>query len=489
MYIKLPVAKSGDKEIFILSNMVNRHGIISGATGTGKTVTLQVLAESFSSIGVPVFLADIKGDLSGISKSGELTPKMQERLAKLGIKGIEFQGFPVVFWDIFGKDGHPIRITISELGPILLGRILDLNETQSGILSLIFKMADEKELLILDFKDLKAVLKYAAENTSLISKEYGNINATSIGTIQRKLIELEQQGAEIFFGEPAFDITNFIECKDGLGVVNILDATTLFNYPLLYSTFLLWLLSELFEILPEVGDLEKPKFVFFFDEAHLLFKDAPKIFIDNIEKVVRLIRSKGVGVYFITQNPMDIPQNILGQLGNRFQHGLRAFTPNDQKVIKAIAQNFRQNPSLNLLNDITELGLGEAIISLLDEEGRPSIAERGFILPPKSKIGPITQEEKKEIIKRSKYYGVYEKIVDRESAYELLTKRLESENISQTIKKEEKKDKNINQKGNVEKNPFLDLMLDTIGSTLGGRTGKKILRGVFGTILGKKGRR
>lgn len=486
MIEKLIIAKNSKKEIPLLSNMANRHGIISGATGTGKTVTLQIIAESFSKIGVPVFLADIKGDLSGITKSGSLTPKFEERIKKIGINNINFSSYPVVFWDIFGKKGHPIRITISELGPQLLSRILDLNETQSGILSLIFKMADEKGLLLLDFKDLKSILKYASENTNIISSEYGNINSTSIGTIQRKLIDLEQQGADKFFGEPSFDINNFIETKNNCGVINILDATSLFNYPLLYSTFLLWLLSELFETLPEVGDIDKPKFVFFFDEAHLLFKDAPKIFVDNIEKVVRLIRSKGIGVYFITQNPLDIPQNILGQLGNRVQHGLRAFTPNDQKVIKAIAQNFRENKELNLVNEITELGVGEAILSLLDEEGRPSIAEKAFILPPTSKIGAITDEERIEIIKKSKYYGVYDKIVDRESAYEILSKKINNtQTISSKTQNTQRKESKNTQK-NVEKNPFLDIMLDTIGTTLGGRTGKKILRGVFGTILGKK---
>ncbi len=489
MAIKIPVAKAEEKELFLFSNMCNRHGIISGASGTGKTVTLQLLAEAFSSIGVPVFMADIKGDLSGIAKKGELTPKFQDRLNKLGIKDFSFQAFPVRFWDIFGKKGHSVRTTISELGSVLLARILNLNETQTSILNLIFKMADEEGLLLLDFKDLKAVLKYVGENAGKISSDYGNINSTSIGTIQRKLIDLEQQGAEKFFGEPAFDIKNFIETENNLGVINILDSTDLFQNPLIYSTFLLWLLSELFETLPEVGDLEKPKFVFFFDEAHLLFNDAPKVLIENIEKVVRLIRSKGVGVYFITQNPMDIPENILGQLSNRVQHGLRAFTPKDQKVIKAIAQNFRQNPKLNLVETIMELGVGEALVSFLDEDGKPSMVEKAYILPPKSKIGPITLEERNEIIKKSKYFGIYDKIIDRDSAYEILLKKV-NENKSQNIEVKSKPNQTIktkqNSKGKVLDNPILDIMLDGIGKTLGGRTGKKIIRGVLGTILGKK---
>lgn len=485
MDLKLTIATREDKEFFLLSNMANRHGIISGASGTGKTVTLQVLAESFSSIGVPVFMADVKGDLSGIAQKGHLTPKFQERLNKLKIKDFSFKEFPVRFWDIYGKNGHTVRITVSELGATLLSRIIDLNDTQTEMLTLIFKIADEKGLLVLDFKDLKIILKYVSENLDNITTEYGNINPTSIATIQRKLINLEQQEAEIFFGEPSFNISNFIENENGLGVINILDARDIINKPLLYSTFLLWFLSELFESLPEICDMDKPKFIFFFDEAHLLFNNASKVLLESIEKVVRLIRSKGVGIYFVTQNPMDIPENILGQLGNRIQHGLRAFTPKDQKVIKAIAQNFRQNPNLNVVNTITELGVGEALVSFLDEEGKPSIVEKVFILPPKSKIGTIDQEERSEIIKKSKYYGVYDKVIDRESAYEILAKKIDKNKIQKD--RQNTKNGNISmEKSKIVDNPFLDIMIDNIGKTLGGARGGKIIRGILGTILGKR---
>ncbi|HPK45370.1 MAG TPA: DUF853 family protein, partial [Spirochaetota bacterium] len=423
MNAPLLIAK-GEKDLCIIPRMANRHGLIAGATGTGKTVTLQVIAENFSLAGIPVFMADVKGDLSGISKPGKPDDKLAQRLKKLKIDNHTFQGFPVVFWDLFGKSGHPIRTTVTDMGPLLLSRILNLNETQTGTLNVIFKIADDNGLPILDIKDLRSMIQFAGDNASKFNTEYGRVSTASIGAIQRSILELQNQGAELFFGEPALNIEDFIQTDEtGRGYVNILSAESLINTPKLYATFLLWLLSELFEILPEVGDLDKPKIAFFFDEAHLLFNDAPKVLLEKIEQVVRLIRSKGVGVYFITQNPADIPQTVLGQLGNRIQHALRAFTPNDQKAVKAIAQTFRENSKLDIEKAIIELEVGEALVSFLDEDGKPEIVERAFIVPPKGQIGPITPQERNEIIDASPVKGIYDKTIDRESAYEMLKTR------------------------------------------------------------------
>lgn len=414
----------GDSEILFYPAMGNRHGLVAGATGTGKTVTLQALAENFSAQGVPVFLADIKGDLSGIAKPGSATPKVAERLKALGIETPAFAGFPVVFWDIFGRSGHPVRATISEMGPLLLARVLNLNDTQEGVLQLLFKVADDHGLLLLDIADLREMLKFLAENASQFTVEYGNISSASVGAIQRALLQLDQQGGSKFFGEPALNLDDFLQTSpDGRGVINILAADQLMQTPQTYATALLWLLSELFERLPEVGDLAKPKLVFFFDEAHLLFTDLPKEIEDKIEQVVRLIRSKGVGVYFVTQNPIDIPDRILGQLGNRVQHALRAFTPRDQKAVQSAAETFRPNPKLDVAATITQLAVGEALVSLLDETGTPGIVQRALIVPPRSQIGPLTPAERDAIIKQSVLYGTYENAVNRESAAEVLQAR------------------------------------------------------------------
>jgi DNA helicase HerA-like ATPase len=416
----------GDSELYLLPKLANRHGLITGATGTGKTVTLQKLAEGFSKIGVPVFMADVKGDLSGISQPGADSPAIADRVKKLGLTDFQFAGCPAVFWDVFGDQGHPIRATISEMGPLFLSRILNLNEIQTGVLTLTFKIADDNGLLLLDLKDLQAMLQYVGDNTKDFTTKYGNISAASIGAIQRGLLEIDQQGGVKFFGEPALDLLDFVQTgSDGRGVVNILAADKLMKSPRLYATFLLWLLAELFERLPEVGDPDKPKLVFFFDEAHLLFNEAPKVLLEKIEQLVRLVRSKGVGVYFVTQNPLDVPDTVLGQLGNRVQHALRAFSPRDQKAVKAAATTFRANPKLDTEEVITQLGVGEALISLLDEKGSPSMVERAFVLPPSSKIGPITPDQRAQIIKSSVIYGHYEKMIDRESAYEILKGRAE----------------------------------------------------------------
>jgi DNA helicase HerA-like ATPase len=422
----LVIAKTDDRELALLPAMANRHGCITGATGTGKTITLQVLAERFSRIGVPVFLADVKGDLTGIAKPGTLSEKMKQRLALLGLPEPKWEGCPVVLWDVWGEQGHPVRATVSDMGPLLLARLLALNETQEGVLTLVFKIADDNGLLLLDLKDLRAMVQFVGDNAAQFKTQYGNVSAASIGAIQRGLLQLEEQGGDRFFGEPMLDIADLMQTADGKGVVNILAADKLLNNPRLYGTFLLWLLAELFENLPEVGDRDKPKLVFFFDEAHLLFDDAPAALLDKIEQVVRLIRSKGVGVFFVTQNPLDIPEKVLGQLGNRVQHALRAFTPRDQKAVKAVAETMRANPKLDLERAILELGVGEALISLLDAKGAPSVTERAWVLPPSSQIGPITPEERKKLIAASPVAGVYEKTVDRESAFELLKKRAES---------------------------------------------------------------
>ena len=414
----------GTSQLNLLPQMANRHGLVAGATGTGKTVTLQVMAEAFSRIGVPVFAADIKGDLSGISQPGTNTPKLADRVKKLKLGDFAFAGCPVTFWDVLGQEGHPVRATISEMGPLLLGRLLNLNDTQEGVLNLVFKIADDNQLLLLDLKDLQAMLQYVGDHAKEFQTQYGNISAASIGAIQRGLLAIQQQGGEKFFGEPALNLDDLIQTDaQGRGAVNILAADKLYQSPKVYATFLLWLLTSLFEHLPEVGDPDKPKLVFFFDEAHLLFADLPKIIEDKVVQVVRLIRSKGVGVYFVTQNPLDIPETVLGQLGNRVQHALRAFTPADQKAVKAAADTFRTNPKLDVGNAITELEVGEALVSFLDEQGTPGVVERALVLPPHSQIGLITPEQRKQLMASSVVAGVYENAVDRESAYEVLKGR------------------------------------------------------------------
>ncbi|MBX3622706.1 MAG: DUF853 domain-containing protein [Rhizobacter sp.] len=417
------IARHDKTECFLLPALANRHGLVTGATGTGKTITLQTLAENFSKIGVPVFMADVKGDLTGISQVGKLGDKIAAILKERGIEAPAPLACPATLWDVFGEQGHPVRATVSDMGPLLLGRMLALNETQAGVLNLVFKIADDAGLLLLDLKDLRAMLQHVGDNASQFTTEYGNVSAASIGAIQRGLLQIEEQGGDKFFGEPMLNIADFMQTSDGKGVVNILSADKLMNAPRLYATFLLWMLSELFEQLPEVGDLDQPKLVFFFDEAHLLFKDAPTALIERIELVVRLVRSKGVGVYFVTQNPLDIPDTVLAQLGNRVQHALRAFTPRDQKAVKSAASTMRANPGLDIETAITELAVGEALVSFLDAKGRPSVTERVYVIPPGSQIGPITPEQRRSLIARSLVAGVYEKAVDRESAYEKLKGR------------------------------------------------------------------
>ena len=415
------IAKSGTLDLHLLPAMANRHGLVAGATGTGKTVTLQTLAEGFSARGVPVFLADVKGDLAGISQPGGGNAKVAERVRQLGLHGHAPEGFPVTFWDIFGEGGHPVRTTISEMGPLLLARLLQLNDTQAGVLNLVFRIADEHGLLLLDLKDLRAVLKHIGDNAAAFTTEYGNVSAASIGAIQRQLLTLETQGATAFFGEPALNLEDWIQTDtSGRGVINILCAERLMQSPKVYATALLWMLSQLFETLPEAGDLPQPKLVFFFDEAHLLFNDIPNALLDQVEQVVRLIRSKGVGIYFVTQNPRDIPDRVLGQLGNRVQHALRAFTPADQKAVRAAAATFRPNPALKTEGVLTELGVGEALVSLLDDRGQPGIVERALVVPPRSHLGPITAAQRRQLMSASLVAGVYEQAVDRESAYERL---------------------------------------------------------------------
>ena len=486
---KLFIAR-GEKEIYLLSNMANRHGLIAGATGTGKTVTLKVLAESFSNIGVPVFLADIKGDLSGLAEAGSMNPKLEERLKKLGLPKPSFQKYPVFFWDVFAEQGHPVRTTISEMGPLLLARLLNLNDTQTGVLNLVFKIADDNGLLIIDLKDLKAMLQYVGDNASEFTTEYGTISKQSIGAIQRGLLGLEEQGAARFFGEPALNVHELMRAdSQGLGYINILAADKLFLSPALYSTFLLWLLAELFEELPEVGDLDKPKIVFVFDEAHLIFKEAPKALLEKVEQVVRLIRSKGVGVYFVTQSPLDIPESVLGQLGNRVQHALRAYTPKDQKAVKSAAETFRANPNLNVETAITELGVGEALVSFLDEEGRPSVVERAYIASPASLFGPISAEKRESIIKKSELYGRYEKTFDRESAYEVLQKKIIKKEREKEAKPERKprayqEDRRYDYYGyGPRRGRPRDTMLEKMAKQAVNTVGKEIVRGILGSLL------
>ncbi|QOX77477.1 DUF853 family protein [Trichlorobacter lovleyi] len=419
----LLIAKNSTTDILLLPQMANRHGLITGATGTGKTVTLQMLAEHFSSLGVPCFMSDVKGDLAGVSQPGGGNAKVAERVKALKLEGFAHQGYPVTLWDPFGLNGHPVRATISDMGPLLLGRMLDLNETQSGVLNLVFKVADDNGLLLLDLKDLRAMLAFVGENAKQFTTDYGNVSTASIGAIQRGLLTLEAQGGEQIFGEPMLNSADLLQTDRGLGVINILSSEKLMQSPKLYATLLLWLLSELFENLPEVGDLDKPKLVFFFDEAHLLFSDAPPVLVEKIEQVVRLIRSKGVGVYFVTQNPADVPDKILSQLGNRVQHALRAFSVRDQKGVKAAAETMRDNPALDEAAVITELGVGEALVSCLDEKGRSGVVERAYMVPPRGQIGPISADQRSRLLQTSLVAGAYDTPIDRESAYEILKAR------------------------------------------------------------------
>ncbi|HXU40744.1 MAG TPA: helicase HerA-like domain-containing protein [Burkholderiales bacterium] len=487
----LLLAKNADKELALLPALANRHGLITGATGTGKSVTLQALAHRFSAAGVPVFMADVKGDLSGIAKAGGANPKVAERLKSLATE-VAFEACPVAFWDLYGKGGHPVRATISDMGPLLLGRMLGLNETQEGVLGLVFKIADDEGLLLLDLKDLRAMIQHVGDNAAQYKTEYGNVSTASVGAIQRGLLSLENQGAAQFFGEPMLDIADLMQARDGKGVVNILAADKLMASPKLYSTFLLWLLAELFEHLPEVGDVEKPKLVFFFDEAHLLFAEAPKALLEKVEQVVRLIRSKGVGVYFVTQNPLDVPDSVLGQLGNRVQHALRAFTPKDQKAVKTAADTLRPNPKIRAEQVITELGVGEALVSFLDEKGTPCIVERAFIVPPGSQIGPINDAERQQIIKSSDVFGHYEKAIDRESAYEKLKGRTEAKPAEAKQSSNPVSDVLFGKtgpRGGKQSQGVLEAMTKSAARSVGSELGRQVLRGLLGSILGgKRGR-
>jgi len=493
----LPIAVHDGSVLVLLPALVNRHGLITGATGTGKTVTLQVIAERMSGIGVPVFMADVKGDLAGTSQPGAMSPKLGDRLLQIGAQPPAFAGMPVVFWDVFGDQGHPIRATISDLGPLLLSRILNLNETQQGVLAIVFKFADDNGLLLLDLKDLRALLQYAADNAQSLQTSYGNISAASIGAIQRGLLALEQQGGARFLGEPMLNVDDLLQAEGGRGNVNILAADRLMQSPQLYATMLLWLLSELYERLPEVGDRDKPKLVFFFDEAHLLFTDAPKVLLDKIEQVIRLVRSKGVGVFFVTQNPLDVPDIVLGQLGNRVQHALRAFTPRDQKAVKAAASTMRANPALDTEKVITELGVGEALISFLDDKGRPGIVERAFVLPPASRIGPITPEERKAVMARSPVTGVYDAPVDRESAYEKLAGRAAvsagaagdaATGAGGGLMDSIKGSLGGLMTGSGRKDSLVEAMAKSAVRTMGSTVGREIVRGVLGSLLGGRRR-
>ncbi|MGB5444537.1 MAG: helicase HerA-like domain-containing protein [Psychromonas sp.] len=471
-----------------LCRMSNRHGLISGATGTGKTVTLQVLAESFSRAGVPVFTADIKGDLSGLASTGLAHAKIDERLAKIPLKNYQQRAYPVVFWDIFGERGHPIRSTISEMGPLLLTNLLSLNDTQSGILYGCFKIADDQGLLLLDLKDLRSMLTWMGNNANELRNEYGNISSASIGAIQRRLMVMEEQGAEYFFGEPAVKLSDLMQVDfSGNGVISVFDATKLMaQAPRVYSTFLLWLLSELFEQLPEVGDHDKPKMVFFFDEAHLLFDQAPKVLVDKIEQVVRLIRSKGVGIYFITQSPLDIPEDILGQLGLKIQHALRSFTPNDRKVIKSVAQAFPPNPDFDTETAITDLGIGEALVSVLDNKGRPQAVQRTLICPPESFIGPLTEQQRQDRIARSPLAGRYDNVVDRESAYEILKDRAKQMQAQQDqAELESQKEKNsVKAKPASGRQTPMEAFIKSAARAIGSQVGRQVIRGIMGSIFG-----
>ena len=500
----LLIAKNALTQCELLPSLANRHGLITGATGTGKTVTLQTLAENFSKIGVPVFMADVKGDLTGISQAGSIGEKMAGILKERGIDTPESMACPATLWDVFGEQGHPVRATVSDMGPLLLGRMLNLNETQAGVINLVFKIADDNGMLLLDLKDLRAMLQYVGDNASEFTTRYGNVSAASVGAIQRGLMQIETQGGANFFGEPMLDINDFMQTVDGKGVINILSADKLMNSPRLYATFLLWMLSELFEQLPEIGDPDKPKLVFFFDEAHLLFNEAPKVLIERIELVVRLVRSKGVGVYFVTQNPLDIPDSVLAQLGNRVQHALRAYTPRDQKAVKATAQTMRQKPGLDIETAITELAVGEALISFLDAKGRPGITERVYVLPPGSQIGPITPQQRQALQQNSLVAGVYEKVVDRESAYEKLQQRAEAGAASAAsspgggaVGKTESggimgglNDALFGTTGprGAKHDGLAQSMAKSAVRTMGSAVGREIIRGVLGSIFGGRKR-
>jgi len=492
----LLIAKSNDP-LFLLPNMANRHGMIAGATGTGKTVTLQVMAESFSRIGVPVFAADVKGDLSGVSQPGKENPKLAERVKKLKIEDFAFAGCPVTFWDVFGEEGHPVRATVSDMGPLLFSRLLNLNDTQAGVLTMVYKIADDNGLLLLDLKDLQAMLQYVADNAKQFQTQYGNVSAASVGAIQRGLLTLQQQGGDKFFGEPALNLDDLMQTDtQGRGVVNLLAADKLLTSPRLYATFLLWMLSELFEHLPEAGDPEKPKLVFFFDEAHLLFNDLPKVLEEKIEQVVRLIRSKGVGVYFVSQNSVDISEVVLGQLGNRVQHALRAFTPKDQKSVRAAAETFRANPKLDVEKTITELGVGEGLVSFLDDKGTPNIVERAFVCPPRSQIGPITPEQRQQAMQSSIVAGVYEKAVDRESAYERLKNRAVQRQDATPAPAPSTTGGTSwgsiltgGTGGGRRGDTMVDAMLKSAVRAAGSQVGRQLIRGVLGSLLGGSNRR
>ena len=496
----LLIARTPDTELFLLPGMANRHGLITGATGTGKTVTLQKLAESLSEIGVPVFMADVKGDLTGVAAEGQASEKLLARLKNIGITDWQPHSNPVVLWDIFGEKGHPVRATVSDLGPLLLARLLNLNEVQSGVLNIIFRIADDQGLLLLDFKDLRAITQYIGDNAKSFQNQYGNISSASVGAIQRGLLTLEQQGATHFFGEPMLDIKDWMRTDaNGKGIINILSAEKLYQMPKLYAASLLWMLSELYEQLPEAGDLEKPKLVFFFDEAHLLFNDAPQVLLDKIEQVIRLIRSKGVGVWFVSQNPADIPDNVLGQLGNRVQHALRAFTPKDQKAVKTAAQTMRANPAFDTEKAIQELGTGEALVSFLDAKGSPSVVERAMVIAPCSRMGPVTDDERNGLINHSAVYGKYEDDLDRESAFEMLQKGIQVATEQQSNPPAKGKEVAVD-------DGILGGLKDILFGTTGPRGGKKdgvvqtmaksaarqvrsqILRGVLGSLMGGRRR-
>ncbi|WP_284119880.1 helicase HerA-like domain-containing protein [Streptococcus canis] len=490
----MTIAK-GNQPVALQLGMLNRHGLIAGATGTGKTVTLKVLAEQLSLAGVPVFLADIKGDLSNLAKAGEVTEKLAARLAKIGITDYQPQAFPVRLWDVFGQTGQPLRTTISEMGPMMLARLLDLNDTQTGVLNVVFKIADEKGWLLIDLKDLQATLKEVGDHASDYSSHYGNIAKQSIGAIQRSLLTLEQEGAHQFFGEPALDVADLIQLDvaSGYGAINILSATKLFQSPTLYTTFLLWLLSELYELLPEVGDVDKPKMVFFFDEAHLLFKDAPKVFLEKVEQIVRLIRSKGVGIFFVTQNPLDLPETVLAQLGNRIQHALRAYTPKEQKAVRVAADTFRQNPDLDAARVITELEVGEALISVLNDKGQPTVVERAYIMPPKSSFAVLSDTDSQQLVQSSPFASKYGQAIDRESAYEkLAAKVLEENRLAQEAMAAAQREKEAKEQAAAEKTSrrsvgrprksAVEKAADAFISTTVRTIGRELVRGLLGSL-------
>jgi len=491
----------GEQYVYLNPRMANRHGLIAGATGTGKTITLEVMAEAFSQLGVPVFLADVKGDISGLSRAGQMNDNIQKRLSKMGIDDFQFRSFPVRFWDVYGEAGHPVRTTISEMGPMLLARLLGLTEVQEGVLNIVFRIADDQHLLLIDLKDLKAMLQYVGQHTKDFITQYGNMTQQSLGAIQRALLALEDQGGDMFFGEPNLDIHDWIQCDViGQGYVNILHCVKLFQHPLLYSTFILWLLSELFEVLPERGDADKPKMVFFFDEAHLLFSDAPKVLVQKVEQVVKLIRSKGVGVYFITQSPSDLPNSVLAQLGNRVQHALRAYTPAELKAVKAAAQSFRANPNFKTEDAITDLGTGEALVSFLDEDGKPQIVERAKIICPQSSMSAIDDQRRRDIILSSDMYGKYENSIDRQSAYEDLVKRTQDEarqaeqtrQAAEREKELQRRERELQRQSSSQtssrtggartRKSVLEKTVDSTLSTIGRRIGTEIVRGLFGLL-------